>query len=68
MCTCITETNEAIKGYNVKLDIIMMTNGAENTVRIATEKIDPKDRKPSPPIIPSYCPFCGKEYAVTPNN
>jgi hypothetical protein len=71
MCDCANQVDKELEKYNTRLvQIVMLTfnaptkkqNGLHSTIAIATEKIDKKKRGDAKTVMPSYCPFCGKEY------
>jgi len=72
MCNCIEENDKALEDLNrnTKLDIpfrFSQTNGTmkANRVKIATCKIDEKNRQKPITLLASYCPFCGEKYEDT---
>lgn len=67
-CKCVENVNiELAKiGSNTRVSmnhiINFNTGKTRSTVMLATEKEDTKKREALKPIIPTYCPFCGKKY------
>lgn len=63
MCNCYEQANEALKLYNTRLTPMVSWNqqtGAMRVdVKIATEKIDSRNRRGPAELSASYCPFCG---------
>lgn len=69
MCDCIERIQNQLKesGRNTQLDIPItfshdtMDLNADR-VQIATRKLDRNKSEKPLPMIPSFCPFCGKAY------
>lgn len=65
MCDCVKRANEQLAAHNARIgQAILMPREGSSHVRARTivhvEKIDPKKRKPLPPLFANYCPFCGE--------
>jgi len=67
-CNCVAEVNKSLEkeGSNSRLIsslIFNLTTGeAEVRVKLAMEKADSKKRERIKPLLPNYCPICGKKY------
>lgn len=63
MCDCAKKINEHLKKANTRLSTLFAINGetmdVTSALRVATEKIDTKVRKPQLKVSASFCPFCG---------
>ena len=67
MCNCIEQANELLKESNAKIAQSIIWDSKENTLRISgarveLEKINTNKRKSLPPLMASFCPFCGQKY------
>lgn len=61
-CECFTKMNDALAAKNGRLATAFQVTGELGLTMhlcVATEKVDKTKRKPVPPVIANYCPFCG---------
>jgi len=61
MCDCIQEINKSLREQGLQLHLgFRLTGNIPSFIPIATEKIDPKDRKiKTVTLLGAYCPICG---------
>jgi len=63
MCDCAQKMNSLLEKHGAELDIavvITQSMGLQTRFRVATKRIDSTKRKPIPPVVANYCPFCGE--------
>lgn len=71
-CTCLSEINKALAEQRINTvvgDSLVLNRETGETrvvVEIAVYKRDSKLRKKANPILPIFCPFCGKRYQPVP--
>jgi hypothetical protein len=66
-CKCAEMVNDNLRPMNAALKRGVCFNfstkqASVSPPEIALRRIDGKNRKPLPPIVATYCPFCGKKY------
>lgn len=61
MCNCIDIVNLELKSKNTRVCVTLSLSGGPTRVVLTTEKIEPRGKR-SVLIVPTYCPFCGKNY------
>lgn len=62
MCDCISKIDERLAQENSRLVITFtLGNGAPCRVKLATEKLNPRNRN-SMGALATFCPFCGVKY------
>lgn len=67
-CDCIAMANKEFADMGQRLkthDLMELCGNQLEFTRlpvIGVEKTEPRSRKPLNPVVPSYCPFCGKKY------
>lgn len=57
-CNCKKELSKVLAQHNTELESNLFD---ENTIFIATEKIESRKRGKAKSVIAAYCPFCGKK-------
>lgn len=60
-CNCVKTISKELDERNGKLDLTYTMNGGEFPTIMVSKK-DKKNRTRPPVVVPTYCPFCGKEY------
>lgn len=67
MCDCVKSLDAALAEHNGRISMALTLSSDMSKmgarVLIATEKLDPKKRKPIPALMAAYCPFCGVKWA-----
>jgi hypothetical protein len=68
-CKCIDQCNAELKkmGENTQIDVPLMINfktgkATASQCKIATIKLDSKNRKRAITLMAAFCPMCGKKY------
>lgn len=62
-CDCIEKANKLLSKYNTKLSIGWTFDGDFDFFpRLEVEKVDRKVRGSAKPVVPAFCPFCGRKY------
>ena len=64
-CRCIQAADKALEPRNARLaKAYSLSSGVVFPV-FALEKVDSKAKGDRPTLVPSFCPFCGKQYPRT---
>ena len=62
-CKCIATVDKQLAEYNTMLDQSLIVNfktgKSRMMLRVATSKVDSKNRKPARVMLATFCPFCG---------
>jgi hypothetical protein len=70
MCECVKKVDEQLRknGLRVAQAILISPDMSQlsSAVIIATERLDPRSRKPVPKLTAAFCPFCGTKTGETP--
>lgn len=70
MCGCVKKVDEQLRksGLRVIQAIMISPDMGElsSAIVIATERLDPRSRKPVPKLTAAFCPFCGTRRGETP--
>lgn len=61
-CDCIQKVNEKLEEQNAQLETAFDYTNSCAFLVIKTIKTIRHKRNKALPILPSYCPFCGKKY------
>ncbi|WP_438852466.1 hypothetical protein [Brevundimonas nasdae] len=63
-CTCLDDFDVKLSEHNTRLvRTFVLRPQAQEFPKIAVEKINPRNRA-IVTAIPTFCPFCGTEYAL----
>lgn len=66
MCKCLSKVRKILAKSNTRVDMVSLVNFKTGKIReslkIATARIDRRQRTKVRTLLPSFCPFCGEKY------
>lgn len=64
-CRCVEQVNAQLVEHNARIETLFVMGNShinESPPVLKLEKLDTRKRKEPPPVLCSFCPFCGKKY------
>lgn len=65
MCNCIAAVDKLLAKENGRIAITMQLvdlKRTRNRISIVTQKLNPRKRGNLPPVLATFCPWCGKQF------